>query len=522
MASNNNEATPLVVDGGKSMPKKRRNQKWDEIKTSAFQIYMVEDNDLAVTMAKIETVYGFKASPRGWKDQMKEWGWHKNIPQCDMQWIVAKGTKRALEGKDTDYFYGETQVTARKIENFKRRNTAEVPDNMPTPPNVTYNTPSNADTKEHSIERYAGIVSYSSPLSQMSDLSMDEANIAEPLCSQNENTATVAIEPPAKYIIKSTLDEYLSNKDDPWTPFSLYWPGDYDAILAKHSQKLKQVLEFEACLQVEDSLGELSGIGDLFRIESYSTTDWEDEDWEDEDSYSTMDWEEEDSSDAFAVDDALGLSFTLAEYQHKQECSVLEITNSAKHMHQVLLGHFSHENPFLHGGAEATAHLKHGLPLRREGKWTSCAEQLLQDCETAMNSRTHDSQLIHCLGSDFIKLLLNLDNESNDSVAFVETFRQELLQGLGHNSDSQDNLKVTRDVAIDQYLAANYPDCCVPPQYLTDTTQFGWLSGAANSTHIDKDLSSTGSLSASVSHKYGLTYSCGEISGISDSIFMAC
>lgn len=61
MASNNNEATPLVVDGGKSMPKKRRNQNWDEIKTSAFQIYMVEDNDLAVTMAKIETVYGFKA-----------------------------------------------------------------------------------------------------------------------------------------------------------------------------------------------------------------------------------------------------------------------------------------------------------------------------------------------------------------------------------------------------------------------------------------------------------------------------
>lgn len=61
---------------------------------------------------------------------MKEWGWHKNIPQCDMQWIVAKGMKRAQEGKDTDYFYGETQVTAQKIENFKRRKTGEVPDSM--------------------------------------------------------------------------------------------------------------------------------------------------------------------------------------------------------------------------------------------------------------------------------------------------------------------------------------------------------------------------------------------------------
>lgn len=70
------------------------------------------------------------SSPRAWKDQTKEWGWHKNIPQGDMQWIVAKGTKRAQEGKDTAYFYGETQVTARKIENFKRRKTAEVPDNM--------------------------------------------------------------------------------------------------------------------------------------------------------------------------------------------------------------------------------------------------------------------------------------------------------------------------------------------------------------------------------------------------------
>lgn len=62
MASNDNaKAAPLLVEGGKPMPKKRRNQKWDEIKTSAFQIYMVEDSDLAVTMAKIETVYGFKA-----------------------------------------------------------------------------------------------------------------------------------------------------------------------------------------------------------------------------------------------------------------------------------------------------------------------------------------------------------------------------------------------------------------------------------------------------------------------------
>jgi hypothetical protein len=336
---------------------------------------------------------------------------------------------------------------------------------------------------------------------------MTEADIARPLYSQNENTPTVAIEPRAKYIIKSMLDEYLSNKEDPWSPLNLiYWHGDYDPILAKHRQKVAQVLEFETFLREEHSLGELSGLGDLFLIEPSAI----------------MDWEQEDSSDALALDNAFRLSLTLAEYQHKQECSVLEITNSAKHMRQVLLEHFSYENTFLHGGAEETAHLKHGLPLRREGRWTSCAGQLLQACESAMDSGTHNSQLIRRLGSDFIKLLLNLDNESNENVSLVETFRQELLRDVGQNSGFQDNLKVTHHVAIDQYLLANYPDHCVRPKYLTDVMQNGWLSGVTNSTHIDNDPSSTGSLSASVSHKYGLTYSSGEISGISDSIFMAC
>ncbi len=44
-----------------------------------------------------------------------------------MQCIVAKGTKRAREGKDTTFFYGDTQITTKRIENFKRRNTGELP-----------------------------------------------------------------------------------------------------------------------------------------------------------------------------------------------------------------------------------------------------------------------------------------------------------------------------------------------------------------------------------------------------------
>lgn len=44
-----------------------------------------------------------------------------------MQWIVAKGTKRGGEGKDTTFFHGDTQITTKRIENFKRRKTIEVP-----------------------------------------------------------------------------------------------------------------------------------------------------------------------------------------------------------------------------------------------------------------------------------------------------------------------------------------------------------------------------------------------------------
>jgi hypothetical protein len=71
-----------------------------------------------------------KSSVRRWKDKLKEWGCKKNMTTDDMQWIVAKGTKRAREGKDTDFFHGGIEVTTQRIENFKRRKTGEVPDSM--------------------------------------------------------------------------------------------------------------------------------------------------------------------------------------------------------------------------------------------------------------------------------------------------------------------------------------------------------------------------------------------------------
>ena len=58
---------------------------------------------------------------------MKEWGYKKNIPIHAMQWIAAEDAKRALEGKDTAFFYDGTHVTAKRIEKFRRRRVREVP-----------------------------------------------------------------------------------------------------------------------------------------------------------------------------------------------------------------------------------------------------------------------------------------------------------------------------------------------------------------------------------------------------------
>lgn len=74
----------------------------------------------------ISTKANINASPRTWKGKLKEWGYNKNMTTPDMQWIVAKGKKRALEGKYTTFFHGVTHVTAQRIENFKRRKMREV------------------------------------------------------------------------------------------------------------------------------------------------------------------------------------------------------------------------------------------------------------------------------------------------------------------------------------------------------------------------------------------------------------
>jgi hypothetical protein len=58
-------------------------------------------------------------SERKWKEKVKEWGFEKNVPSCDMSYMVAKSAKRKAKGKDTTFYRNGMQVDENKIEQFK-------------------------------------------------------------------------------------------------------------------------------------------------------------------------------------------------------------------------------------------------------------------------------------------------------------------------------------------------------------------------------------------------------------------
>jgi hypothetical protein len=60
-------------------------------------------------------------SERKWKEKVKEWGFEKNVPSCDMSYMVAKSAKRKAKGKDTTFYRNGMQVDENKIEQFKKR-----------------------------------------------------------------------------------------------------------------------------------------------------------------------------------------------------------------------------------------------------------------------------------------------------------------------------------------------------------------------------------------------------------------
>ncbi|KFZ02482.1 hypothetical protein V501_09547 [Pseudogymnoascus sp. VKM F-4519 (FW-2642)] len=568
MASNNNgKAMPLLGDKGKPAQVKCNKQRWDEIKSDALQIYRDEDKDLKTTMAVIQEIYGFKASIRKWKDKLKEWDCRKNISIQDMQWIVAKGTKRAGEGKDTTFVHSGTRVTTQRIENFKRRKTRGEPASMSTPPNIVYSTPpgpeslpaglksppsdfeslpagpeslpaglespsagleslpAGLDSERHSIkEIYEELIEYNAPLSQMPSVSITQPSSVGPLSPKIKH-------PPATMFdleelpFMSVIERYLLDEEHPWSIFTLFYQsGDSDFALAKHQERAAQVLGFTDFPKEQNSSPQIRNIGDQFFLKLYSEMCWEQED---------------EPPEAFALDNSFGLAFTLAEYQDKLKCSVLEIASSAKHMHQVLLEHSTNVDPVHFGSKEAVDHWSYGPFLKKEGRLTSRVEQLLLACESAMNSETHDSQLIAPLKCDFIDLLLGIESDENEAFPLdldpLPRFEHQLRE---NDPDAEERIQIPtfdlhqnsphldrywsseRHSRIREYLLSNHRSGNTSSESNPYLTQFELFSGTSNLAEGDRDPFSIGSLIESISHKYGSTYSVSEITGISDSIFM--
>lgn len=67
---------------------------------------------------------------RKWKEKLQKWNFHKYLNIDNMNIIVAKQQKRAMEGKDTVFMYGSAQITSERIENFKRRKVSNVTTHM--------------------------------------------------------------------------------------------------------------------------------------------------------------------------------------------------------------------------------------------------------------------------------------------------------------------------------------------------------------------------------------------------------
>ncbi|KAN0108734.1 hypothetical protein V8E51_008476 [Hyaloscypha variabilis] len=123
----------------------RNDQKWEYLKDEIQRVYMKENNTLPRTMLQIEQAHGFKASPRKWKDKLKEWGFEKNLSENDMRIVVAKVDKRKAARKETHVFLNGVQMTVEKLENFKKRKTVResgpASPSASTPGPVTYSTP---------------------------------------------------------------------------------------------------------------------------------------------------------------------------------------------------------------------------------------------------------------------------------------------------------------------------------------------------------------------------------------------
>jgi len=141
-------------------------------------------------------------------------------------------------------------------------------------------------------------------------------------------------------------------------------------------------------------------------------------------------------------------------FSFAQKCNLIGLNNSAKFMYEYLLEHsctyFVYNS---HAFEKAIAHQRYGLLLRKEGNWTSSAQQLLLACKSAMKSGSYDRRLVVLLANNFDDLRPHLSAVPNKVDTLAENIELMLATMRYQNHTS----KLDRVVQLERYPEPGLP-----------------------------------------------------------------
>lgn len=195
------------------------------------------------------------------------------------------------------------------------------------------------------------------------------------------------------------------------------------------------------------------------------------------------------------------------------ELYILEDEINTEQMYESLLSHSAGTYIFAHGIQFTMAHREYGLLLKNRGNWIGCGEQLLLTCDFALYSGPHEGQLIANLRCDCFDVLLHLHSESSDSDVpdRVDKALTRLRRNYPRINDNSESRQLSR---VEEYFLSDLPFVSVLSQHHEAS-----LSRTVPPMQELRNDTSTASKSTGQSHRYGVTFSESEITGISNSAF---
>ncbi|KAM7207425.1 hypothetical protein V8F20_002305, partial [Naviculisporaceae sp. PSN 640] len=115
---------------------------WDSHQSAICHLYWTERKELPEVMKIMEHKYGFVATRKQYKKQLKAWGYEKNIKAHEMRAMLQIQRRRLVEeGKQTRFKKRGVEVAVEKFARFRKRYKITELDEMYTLPNERATTP---------------------------------------------------------------------------------------------------------------------------------------------------------------------------------------------------------------------------------------------------------------------------------------------------------------------------------------------------------------------------------------------